>query len=92
MNKFVAATVGISLVSTPAFGQVRPLDCRPVLPVVDQVAAALPPDVVAEAVAPAVARRGFFGLPFLLPLLAAAGGIAAISTSDDDNDPLVSPA
>lgn len=62
------------------------------LPVVDDVAAVVQPDVVANPAAPAtVARRGFFGLPFLLPLLALAGGAAAIVTSGGGNDP-VSPA
>lgn len=92
MKNAIALLAGISLISTPAFGQVRPQDCRPALPVVDDVAA-VPADVVADPVAPvAVARRSFFGLPFLLPLLAAAGGIAAIaSAGGGDNNP-VSPA
>jgi len=94
MKKLLAAITGISLVSTPAIGQVRPNECRPVFPIVDQVAAA-PADVIAEPIAPApVARRGFFGLPFLLPLLAAAGGAAALigdGDNDGDGDP-VSPA
>jgi hypothetical protein len=77
MKKIVAALIGISLISTPALGQVRPQDCLPVLPVADQVAA-VPQDVIAEPAVPTAAvRRGFFGLPFLLPLLAA-GGLAAL--------------
>lgn len=94
MKRAMAALVGISLISTPAMGQVRPQDCVPVLPVMDDVAA-IPADVIAEPVAPAaVARRGFFGLPFLLPLLALAGGAAALTAGGGDggdNDP-VSPA
>lgn len=82
-----------AMLATPAFGQVRPQDCRPMLPVTDD----LPPvaDVVAEPAVPVAAvRRGFFGLPFLLPLLAAGGGIIAATSGDDDDDtPLpVSPA
>jgi hypothetical protein len=92
MKQILTALVGISLVSSPAFGQVRPQDCRPVLPVMDDVAA-VPADVVAEPVTPvAAARRGFFGLPFLLPLLAAVGGIAAIASSGGGNNNPVSPA
>lgn len=92
MSKAITALVAASLISTPALGQVRPQDCRPMLPVVDDVAAVVQPDVVANPAAPAaVARRGFFGLPFLLPLLALAGGAAAIATTGGDDDP-VSPA
>lgn len=93
MKKAMAALVGISIISTPAMAQVRPQDCLPVLPVMDDVAA-LPTDVVAQPVAPAAAaRRGFFGLPFLLPLLALAGGAAALAGGGDGggNNP-VSPA
>lgn len=93
MKKAMAALVGISLISTPAMGQVRPQDCRPMLPVMDDVAAVVQPDVIANPVAPAaVARRGFFGLPFLLLLLALAGGAAAIASSGGDNSDPVSPA
>lgn len=88
MKRILTTLVGISVVSSPAFGQVRPQDCRPVLPVMDDVAA-VPGDVVTEPVGPvAAARRSFFGLPLLLPLLAVAGGIAAIATSGDSNNPV----
>jgi hypothetical protein len=79
MRKLVAGLVGVSLISTPAVSQVRPQDCLPVLPVVDQVAA-VPQDVIAQPAAPVAtaATRRFFGLPFLLPLLAGLGGLAAL--------------
>ena len=86
MKKTFAAIAGISLISAPALGQVRPTDCVPVLPVMDDVAAAAPLDVVAEPIVPAAARRAFFGLPLLLPLLAAAGGVGALVDDDDDDD------
>lgn len=92
MGKAITALVAASLIGTPAFSQVRPQDCRPMLPVVDDVAAVVQPDVVANPAAPAaVARRGFFGLPFLLPLLALAGGAAVLAGGGSDNNP-VSPA
>lgn len=95
MKKVVAALAGVALVSTPAVGQVRPADCVPVLPVMDDVAAVAPLDVVAEPFVPAAARRAFFGLPLLLPLLAAAGGLVVATDNDNDNDDddeVVSPA
>lgn len=93
MRHFLTALTAMSLISAPAFGQIRPQDCLPVLPVVDDVAAVAPTDVVAEPVAPAaVSRRGFFGLPLLLPLLAAAGGIAALATGGGSSGNPVSPA
>lgn len=93
MRKTITALVGASLISAPAMGQVRPQDCRPMLPVVDDVAAVVQPDVVANPAAPAVvARKGFFGLPFLLPLLAIAGGVAVIASGGGGNDNPVSPA
>ena len=93
MKKTLAAIAGISLVSAPAAAQVRPTDCVPVLPLMDDVAAVAPLDVVAEPIIPAAARRSLFGLPLLLPLLAAAGGVGALvdDNDDDDEDP-VSPA
>lgn len=87
MKKIIAALAGISLITAPAVAQVRPNECVPVFPLVDDVAAAaLPQDVIAEPFVPAAARRAFFGLPLLLPLLAAVGGIAAVATGDDDDD------
>lgn len=93
MRKALTCIVGIALVTTPTYAQVRPQDCRPVLPVLDDVAQAAPlPDVVADPAVPvAQARRGFFGLPFLLPLLAVVS-LIVITSGDDDKDRPVSPA
>ncbi len=93
MKKALTFIVAVSLVATPTFAQIRPQDCRPVLPVLDDVAQVAPlPDVVAEPAVPvAQARRGFFGLPFLLPLLAV-GGLLLVVATDKDKDRPVSPA
>jgi hypothetical protein len=93
MRKPISLAVGLALLATPAFAQVRPQDCRPVLPVVDRVAAAVPQDVVTEPASPTVAaKRRFLGLPFLLPALLAAGGVAALAGGGNDGPSNVSPA
>jgi hypothetical protein len=85
----------IALLGTPAFAQVRPENCQPVLPVVDRVASVLPQDVVTQPASPvaAVAKKRFLGLPLLLPALLGAGGIGALAASShsNDNTPTVSP-
>lgn len=93
MKKALIVMAGISMLATPAFAQVRPQDCRPMLPLMDD----LPPvaDVIAEPAVPVAAvKRGFFGLPFLFPLLAAGGGLIALTGGDNPgSDPVpVSPA
>ena len=86
MRKSVSVVIGMALLATPAFAQVRPQDCRPVLPVVDQAALVVPQDVIAQPAAPVVAAsRRFLGLPLLIPALAALGGVA-IAASDNDGD------
>lgn len=99
MRKSVAIIVGMALLASPAFAQVRPENCRPVLPVVDQAAAAVPQDVITQPASPAVAaKKRFLGLPFLLPALFAAGGIGALASGGsgngggNSNPPPVSPA
>ncbi len=91
MKMALSALVGVSLLATPAFAQVRPQDCRPMLPVTDDLAPVA--DVVAEPAIPTAAvQRRFFGLPFLLPLLAAGGGLIAIASSGGGGSDPVSPA
>ncbi len=94
MKKALIIMTGVSMLASPAFSQVRPQDCRPMLPVTDE----LPPvaDVIAEPAIPVAAvKRGFFGLPFLFPLLAGGGLIALVGggggNGNPDPDP-VSPA
>ena len=95
MNKSLCALLAVALIATPALAQVRPSDCAPVFPLMDEVAAAPLQDVTVAQAAPATAaRRGFFGLPFL-PLLLAAGGIGALASlggGDNGSNPTVSPA
>lgn len=84
MRKLAFASASLLLLTTQAAAQVRPADCAPVFPVVDQVAAAPVLDVVAEQVPPPVAaKRRFFGLPFLIPLIV--GGGIIITHHHDHN-------
>ena len=89
---FIAAS--LALISVQATAQVRPGDCRPVFPVVDETAQIVPPDVITEQAAPpVVAQRRFAGLPFLIPGLFAAGLLILIlSHGHDHHHETVSPA
>ena len=74
MKKAIHALLAASLISAPAAADVRPADCSPVLPVMDQAAQAPQQDVTSQAAQPAApAKRRFLGLPFLLPLALGAG-------------------
>lgn len=95
MKKAVSAMAALALLSAPAYAQVRPQDCLPVLPVLDPVAQAVPPqDLVAVRAEPVPVgpRRGFLGLPFLPLALAGLGGLAALVGGGDDDPRFVSPA
>lgn len=94
MRRSLSLFVAVAMSVSPAFGQVRPQDCRPVLPVLDKAVAAVPQDVVTEpAPAQVAAKKRFFGLPFLLPLLAAGGGCVVLcGGGDHTSDNSVSPA
>jgi hypothetical protein len=56
MSKILFAAASFALLSTQAVAQVRPADCRPVFPVVDQVAEVIPPPEVIPPAAVAVHR------------------------------------
>jgi len=76
----------MALLASQAFGQIRPEDCRPVLPVLDKAAAAVPQDVVTEPAGPAVAaKKRFLGLPFLLPPLAGGGACVIFCGGNNNN-------
>ena len=97
MKTGLTLLTGMALLASPAFGQIRPEDCRPVLPVLDKAAAAVPQDVVTEPAGPAVAaKKRFLGLPFLLPLLAGGAGCVIFcggnNNNGNDNPPPTSPA
>lgn len=98
MKKPVTALVALAILSSPAVAQIRPGDCRPVLPVLDKAASVLPQDVTTEPAGPTIAaKRKFLGLPFLLPLLALGGGCVVLcghggGGTTPDTPPPVSPA
>ena len=86
MKTGLTLLTGMALLASPAFGQIRPEDCRPVLPVLDKAAAAVPQDVVTEPAGPAVAaKKRFLGLPFLLPLLAGGAGCIIFCGGNNNN-------
>lgn len=86
MKTGLTLLTGMALLASPAFGQIRPEDCRPVLPVLDKAAAAVPQDVVTEPAGPAVAaKKRFLGLPFLLPLLAGGAGCIVFCGGNNNN-------
>lgn len=99
MKRVVAALVALSILSMPAAAQVRPGDCRPILPVMDKAAEIIPQNVVTPQAEPMIpAKRKFLGLPFLIPLIALGGGCAALCgggghhNTPDVPPPPVSPA
>jgi hypothetical protein len=86
MKTGLTLLTGMALLASPAFGQIRPEDCRPVLPILDKAAAAVPQDVVTEPAGPAVAaKKRFLGLPFLLPLLAGGAGCVIFCGGNNNN-------
>lgn len=93
MKTGLTLLTGMALLASPAFGQIRPEDCRPLLPVLDKAAAAVPQDVVTEPAGPAVAaKKRFLGLPFLLPLLAGGAGCVVFCGGNNNSGEPVSPA
>jgi hypothetical protein len=96
MKRVVTALVALSILSMPAAAQVRPGDCRPILPVLDKAAEVIPNVVTPQAEPVVPAKRRFLGLPFLLPLIAAGGGCAAFCGGNhhhtEETPPPVSPA
>ncbi|MGZ2410830.1 hypothetical protein ACUXST_000227 [Sphingomonas sp. F9_3S_D5_B_2] len=93
MRKLVFVSASLALLSFEAVAQVRPQDCRPVFPVIDQVAAVVQPDVVAIQEGPApVARRRFFGVAYLIPLIAVGGIVVLTGGHHHHHRDTVSPA
>jgi hypothetical protein len=59
MKKLFFVSASLVLLSTQAMAQVRPGDCRPVFPVVDQVAELPPPPAVVTPPPPVVQKRRY---------------------------------
>ena len=92
MKTGLTLLTAMAVLASPAFGQIRPEDCRPVLPVLDKAAAAVPQDVVTEPAGPAVAaKKRFLGLPFLLPLLAGGGACIIFCGNNNNGTPEIPP-
>jgi hypothetical protein len=92
MRKLPFVIASLALIAVQAAAQVRPGDCRPVFPIVDQVAL---PDVVAPQAAPPVAAaHRFVGIPWWIPATFGAGLVTIIATHHDhhhDTTETVSP-
>lgn len=87
MRKIIHGLVAASLLATPAVADVRPGNCQPVLPVLDQPQAAMT-DVTSQPVGPtAPAKRRFLGLPLLLLPLLAGGALAALTGNGNPASP-----
>ncbi len=90
MRKILFAAASIALLSTQAAAQVRPQDCRPVFPVVDEVAEVIPPPEMVVPPAPMVAQR-FNAAWLLIPGLLITG-LIIISRDHHHHRKNVSPA
>lgn len=89
MNKILFASASLVLLGTQATAQIRPGDCRPVFPVVDQVAEVIPPPEVAPPPV-MVERRRMNGVVFV-PLIFVAG-LVVVTHHHDHHRNTVSPA
>jgi hypothetical protein len=85
MKKLPFVTASVALIAAQASAQVRPADCRPVFPVVDQVAA-IPDVVTPQALPPVAAAHRFVGFPWWIPGLFGAGLVTIIATTHDHHD------
>ena len=61
MKKFASVLLIGSILSVPAAAQVRPGDCRPVLPVLDKAVAVVPQDVLVPQATPVVPAASLLG-------------------------------
>ena len=87
MNKILFASASVALLGAQANAQVRPADCRPVFPVVDQVAEVVPPPAVVPPPPVVERRRGVVFVPVLL-----VAGLVVVSHHHHDHHDTVSPA
>jgi hypothetical protein len=90
MKKILFASASLALLSAQATAQVRPQDCRPVFPVVDQVAEVVPPPAVVPP--PPVATHGFNYAWLLIPGVFLTGLLIATHHHDNHHHETVSPA
>lgn len=89
MRKLLFVAASLVMLGAQATAQIRPQDCRPVFPYVDEVPP--PADVVAvQAPPPMVAKRRFAGGMLIIPAVFLAGLV--IITRHRDHHNTVSPA
>lgn len=87
MNKILFAAASVALLGAQANAQIRPADCRPVFPVVDQVAEVIPPPAVVPPPPVVEHRRSVVYVPLIL-----VAGLVVVSHHHDHHHDTVSPA
>lgn len=89
MKKILFASASLVLLGAQANAQVRPQDCRPVFPVVDEVAQIIPPPEVAPP--PVMVEKRRLGAAVFIPLVFVAG-LIVVTRHHDHHHRTVSPA
>lgn len=92
MKKLFFVSASVVLLATQATAQIRPGDCRPVFPVVDQVAELPPPPAILPPPPPIVQKRRFNAAWLVGGAVLIAGLIVITHDHDHHHHDHVSPA